>query len=528
MKKIYYNGDFITLENNNIEAIFIEDGIIKATGKKEDILKNKDNMTEIIDLKGHTMMPSFIDAHSHFSGVATNFLKVNLENCSNFKQIQEELKIYKEDNNIVDGKWILAHGYDHNNLDEKAHPKKEIIDEVLPNNPVILEHKSGHVGVFNSKALKELNISNNTIAKDGGFIEKINGDLTGYMEENSFLEYQKQVPMPKIEELLKAYEKAQYKYLSYGITTAQDGMTYSSLIPIYENLISNDILNIDLVSYIEVKNKEIFFNTFKNSIKQYYKHFKIGGYKIFLDGSPQGKTAWMRTPYIDDKNYFGYGTMKDSDVKLSVKAAIDSNLQLLAHCNGDKAAEQYINSIEKHKNDIKSLRPVMIHAQLLGIDQIEYLKKYNIIPSFFVSHVFYYGDIHIKNFGYERASNISPTNSTLKENVIFTLHQDSPVIEPNMFETIWIATCRLTKSGKLLGKDERIPVIDAIKSVTINSAYQYFEEDKKGSIKEGKLADLIIIDKNPLKINVDDIRNIKILETIKNGNTLYKKNIEKL
>lgn len=172
MKKIYYNGDFITLENNNIEAIFIEDGIIKATGKKEDILKNKDNMTEIIDLKGHTMMPSFIDAHSHFSGVATNFLKVNLENCSNFKQIQEKLKIYKEDNNIVYGKWILAHGYDHNNLDEKAHPKKEIIDEVLPNNPVILEHKSGHVGVFNSKALKELNISNNTIAKDGGFIEK--------------------------------------------------------------------------------------------------------------------------------------------------------------------------------------------------------------------------------------------------------------------------------------------------------------------------------------------------------------------
>ena len=212
MKKIYYNGDFITLENNNIEAIFIEDGIIKATGKKEDILKNKDNMTEIIDLKGHTMMPSFIDAHSHFSGVATNFLKVNLENCSNFKQIQEKLKIYKEDNNIVDGKWILAHGYDHNNLDEKAHPKKEIIDEVLPNNPVILEHKSGHVGVFNSKALKELNISNNTIAKDGGFIEKINGDLTGYMEENSFLEYQKQVPMPKIEELLKAYEKAQDEY----------------------------------------------------------------------------------------------------------------------------------------------------------------------------------------------------------------------------------------------------------------------------------------------------------------------------
>ena len=148
---------------------------------------------------------------------------------------------------------------------------------------------------------------------------------------------------------------------------------------------------------------------------------------------------------------------------------------------------------------------------------------YSIILSFFIGHVYYWGDIHIKNLGKQRAELISPAKSALKEKIIFTFHQDSPVIEPNMFETIWCAVKRKTQNGKILGKDERIPLIDAIKAVTINAAYQYFEENQKGSIKEGKLANLIIIDKNPFKIQTDKIKDIQILETIKEGKTLWKK-----
>lgn len=268
----------------------------------------------------------------------------------------------------------------------------------------------------------------------------------------------------------------------------------------------------------------IFFNTFNNSIKKYHNNFKLGGYKIFLDGSPQGKTAWMRTPYREDNKYFGYNTMNNIDVEETIKIAKDTNMQLLAHCNGDKAAEQYINSIKKFKDGIEKIRPVMIHAQLVGIDQLSDLKKYNIIPSFFIAHVFYWGDIHIKNFGYERASKISPANSALKKDILFTFHQDSPVINPNMFETIWCATTRKTKNGIILGESERISVLDAIKAVTINSAYQYFEEDKKGSIKEGKLANLIIVDKNPLEVSLDELKNIQVLETLKEGIPLFRRN----
>ena len=165
---------------------------------------------------------------------------------------------------------------------------------------------------------------------------------------------------------------------------------------------------------------------------------------------------------------------------------------------------------------------MQVHQRNIHLYQLKDIKKYNIIPSFFIGHVYYFGDIHIKNLGEERAEHISPAGSSLKENILFTFHQDTPVTIPNMFETIWCAVNRKTKEGVVLGETEQIPVLEAIKAVTINSAYQYGEENLKGSIKEGKKADLIILDKNPLKIDKDDIKNIKILETIKDGKTIYK------
>ncbi len=500
MKTIYYNGDIITLENYNIEAILVENDIIKKAGDLHEVLALKDNETKMVDLDGNTMMPAFIDAHSHFSGVANNFLKINLEECKNFKDIQEKLREFKQENKIKDNAWILADGYDNNFLEEKIHPTKEIIDKVLPNNPVVLSHKSGHVGVFNSLGLKMLGIDN---------------CFSGYMEENEFLDNLKKLPLPNMNDLLLSYKKAEEKYFSHGITTAQDGMAYSSMVPIYKKLIEDKMFKIDLVSYITPNDKQEFFESFSNNIRRYKNNFKIGGYKIFLDGSPQAKTAWMQEPYVDSPGYFGISNMSNTALEETFKNAIKDNMQLLAHCNGDKAAKQYLENIQKYEDKIRSLRPVMIHAQFLKNTQIDYLKKYSVIPSFFIAHTFYYGDIHIKNLGYERASKISPANSTLKKNIIFTFHQDSPVLEPNMFETIWCAIKRKTKAGVNLDEGERIDVYNAIKAVTINSAYQYFEENEKGSIKEGKFADLIIIDQNPLKIDFEEIRNIKILETIK-------------
>ena len=205
--------------------------------------------------------------------------------------------------------------------------------------------------------------------------------------------------------------------------------------------------------------------------------------------------------------------------------AINDDMQLLAHCNGDAAVNQYITQYEIAKekcNKGNEIRPVIVHAQLLRRDQLDRVKYLNMIPSFFVAHVYYWGDVHIKNFGKERADLISLANSAIKKDIKFTFHQDAPVIEPNMLETVWCAVNRITKNGVILGEEERINPLEALKAITINAAYQYFEEDLKGSIKENKLADLVILDSNPLKANKDDIRNIKVLETIKEGKTIFK------
>lgn len=159
-------------------------------------------------------------------------------------------------------------------------------------------------------------------------------------------------------------------------------------------------------------------------------------------------------------------------------------LQLLVHCNGDRAAEKFIEA-EINYGD-PATRPVMIHAQLLGTDQLDALKRAAIIPSFFVAHVLHWGDVHIKNFGFERASSISPLRSALKKDILFTLHQDSPVIRPDMTETIWCAVERKTAGGKTLGEEERIDVFSALKAVTANAAYQYFEEKNNGYAENGQ------------------------------------------
>ena len=533
------------------QALCYENGIIQKVGTNEEILKLKEEDTKVINMEGKTILPSFIDSHSHFSAVANSFLEVDLNECTSFEEIKNKILEYKAKNNIADDEWIIANGYDNNILKEQRHPDINFLDTLNINNPVVLKHKSGHMGVFNKKALEMLNIKENTPSPEGGKIEIKDGKLTGYLEETAFVNYQKQVPMPSMDKLLKAYEKAQDEYLSYGITTLQEGYMSKELLNIYKELIKQNKLKLDVVGYPDYDSIKEYVHTFPNSYKKYNNHFKIQGIKMILDGSPQGRTAWMKEPYESEKqntienkeDYKGYPAMKYDDIVRNIEYAKENDLQILAHCNGDAAAEEYIKALleceengpsyqkqeniqmqeyeqqEKKLNNsnvqkIKDLRPVIIHAQLISKEDLLKAKAIGAIPSFFVAHVYYWGDVHLKNFGIKRASRISPVKESVDNNMIFTLHQDSPIIRPNMLETIWCAVKRQTKSGKILGKDERISVYDALKGVTINAAYSYFEEEKKGSIEEGKKAQFVVLDKNILEVPVDEIPSIKIIETI--------------
>ena len=514
--KIYINGDFITLENDDIEAILIENDKIIKTGSKDEVMKLADTNTEIIDLNGNTLMPAFIDAHSHIFALAKSLMQISIDGLTSIEEIKNCLGEYKKENRT--NEWIIVNGYDNNILKNRQHITKNELDEIFPDTPVIIENKSRHNGVVNSKALEMLGITKTTANPEGG---RIFYD-TGLLEENAFIDSLKKIPLPKMEEIINAFKEAQEIYASHGITMAQEGVITNDLAKIFKLLANNNEIFLDIVAYMDYKNMDEIKKEYSEYINKYKNKFKIGGIKIFLDGSPQAKTAWLREAYANEPEYYGYRIMKDEDVEEILEKAKESKLQILAHCNGDKAAEQYINAVKKVSN-LK--RPVMIHAQLLGLDQLEDVKKYNIIPSFFISHIYYFGDIHIKNLCIKRAEHISPAGSSLKQNILFTFHQDTPVIEPDMFETIWCAVNRTTKEGEILGDNEKISVLEAIKAVTINAAYQYGEEEIKGSIKAGKKANFIIIDKNPLKINENEIRNIKILETIKDGKPIYKREL---
>ena len=333
MKTILYNANIITMckedeiDEKKIryhEALCFENGIIKKVGTNEEVLKLKDNNTKVVDMEGKTILPSFIDSHSHFSAVANSFLQVDLNECKSFEDIKNKILEYKEKNNIKDDEWIIANGYDNTILKEQKHPSISFLDTLNINNPIVLKHKSEHMGVFNKKALELLGINQNTKLPEGGKIEIENGNLTGYLEETAFVSYLKKVPFTSMDKLLKAYEKAQDEYISYGITTIQEGYMSKELLNIYKVLVDQNKLKLDVVGYPDFNSIEEYKNAFPKSIKKYNNHFKIQGIKMILDGSPQGRTAWMKEPYEQDENassnnqnYTGYPSMKYEDGEAS-------------------------------------------------------------------------------------------------------------------------------------------------------------------------------------------------------------------
>lgn len=528
MQTIYYHGKIVTMEENAAiqEAVAIENGKIIAVGSDEEILAMQKQDTLLVDLQGKTMLPGFIDGHSHFVGFANSLAQCDLSEAKSFEDIITFMQAFMQKHPISKGEWLIGCNYDHNFLKEQHHPTRDVLNQISKDIPILVIHASSHMGVANDAALKAGGIDENVTNPDGGrFTRDPKGQLTGYMEENAFIQFQGKVPMISFERLLNLIEEAQNIYASYGITTIQDGMVADDLFQLLQYVSSKNLLKQDIVAYIDINHcRSLLKNNFQYH-HQYINHLKIGGYKAFLDGSPQARTAWMSEPY-ENSDDCGYPVLTDQRIYTLISETLEDRQQLLVHCNGDGAAEQYITQFEKvlkdkHLNE--TYRPVMVHAQLVRKDQLQRMQALKMMPSFFIAHTYFWGDIHLANFGWKRASHISPANTALHYQLPFTFHQDSPVLLPDMLRTVWCAVNRITKNGVILGEDERISIMEALKAITINGAYQYFEEDSKGTITKGKVADLVILDRNPLETPNLEIKDIQVLETIKDGKTIYKR-----
>ena len=539
MRKLYFNGTIITVNENQptVEAVLIENGKIIKVGSKDEVFELKDSETELVDLEGKTMLPGFIDSHSHITAVAQTLMIVNLSEANSKEEFISMLKEYVKNNSPKAGEWVIGFGYDNTKFENEEHPTKFDLDTVTTEVPIFVSHASGHISTTNSKALEALGyVGTDYEVPEGGVVRTVEGsnEPNGVLEENACLapEKRKIIPAPSIETLLKCIKKAQEIYSSYGLTTAQDAGVDENLHQLLSLAAQKNELIMDVVGQAV---QHVTLKLLKNEgtpKREYVNHYKLLGGKTWLDGSPQGKTAWLTKPYYEvpegeSKDYCGYGTQEDKEVTDYFKSLIENNIQVNVHCNGDAAADQFIRCYKKALEETGSqtdLRPVMVHAQTVREDQLDAMKELGIIPTFFLDHIWFWGDYHYDYvFGPERANRLSPAKSALRRNMNFTLHQDSPVKMPNQILAIHNAVNRQTQSGRILGEDQRLTVMEAIKALTLNAAYQYFEEETKGSIEEGKLADFVILDRNPLEVESSKIKEINVLETIKEGNTIYKK-----
>lgn len=521
---VYTNGPIITMEADGVmpQAVRVENGRIVYVGDLSTAMGKGD--AQLFDLQGHALLPGFIDAHSHIASFASTLGLAALGGAKDFDEIVALLQAFIQQNNPAPDEWVMGFGYDHNVLAEGAHPDKAVLDCISGNHPILITHASGHMGVANSKALELLGIAADTPDPPGGLIGRMpdTDAPNGYLEEAAFVENSAKVPAPSMQQMIRQFQQAQKVYASYGITTAQEGLSKEMQWNVLKAVAEQDGLFLDVVSYIDLKEHTALLVKEVDTFADYHRHLRIGGYKMFLDGSPQGRTAWMTTPYQGSTDC-GYPLYTDEQVCQMMRASLDAHQQLLVHCNGDAAAQQMIDCYRRVTQQMPNSdgRPVMIHAQLVRADQLQQMAQLHILASFFVAHTYYWGDTHVQNFGLARAQSISPVRSAIQSGVIYTFHQDTPVLPPDMLDTLGCAMARTTRKGTVLGTSERVSAYEALKAVTINAAYQYHEEDEKGSIRAGKRADLVILGQNPLEANAQEIKSIPVLTCIKDGQIVY-------
>ena len=515
---LYFGGPIVTLEEPQYAQALVErGGRIAYVGDREEAERLAGPGARRVDLEGRALLPAFVDPHSHLLACAYARLQVPLGECAGWGEIADRLSRHVQERGVQPGEWVKGTGYDQNALAEGAAPDRFCLDRACPNNPVVIQHASGHAGVFNTLALERLGVLNG----DCGLERDGQGELTGRGEENPFLDLLGRIPMEGLEDVLRAFQGAQEEYASHGIATAQEGLLQPVMAPVYREILRRGLLYLDVNAYVPPADYDRLRGQFAQGVSASPGTFQVAGMKIFLDGSPQGGTAWVREPYAGGG--CGTSTMTDGQVLSAFRQALDRDAQLLAHCNGDRAAEQYLTLLAQAEREAgkKLCRPVMIHAQLLGLDQLERVKALGVIPSFFVAHVYHWGEIHVKNFGLDRAGRISPAGSALAWGIPFTFHQDSPVIPPDMLETIWCACVRKTKTGRVLGAEERIPVEAALRAVTQTAALQYGLERELGTLRPGKRADFVLLSGDPLRTPPEELKKLQVERTIQRGRTIW-------
>ncbi len=533
---IIHGGDIITVDRQHpsSEAVAVRDGKIVAVGKAADVLQHRADGTRVVDLAGRTLLPGFIDPHSHFINalMVTHWANVSAPPVGTVQDIAglvAELKKLQARLKPAAGEWIVGYGYDPSTMGKAGMLSRDDLDPAFPDNPVLVLHVSLHGCVLNSAAFKKLGIDANTKTPPGGVILRKPGsnEPAGLVMENAFLAIVAALPKPTVDAQLASFKPAQDEYARHGYTTVQDGATQPADLALLRKAAAEDRLFLDVVSLPLFTAARQIVGQPGNTFGRYDKRLKLGGIKCVTDGSPQGKTAYWTLPLLTpgpagQSMWRGEPNMTQPMIDDVYKLCYQHGVQVYSHANGDAAIDMVIQAHQSAAGaDTKDRRPIVVHSQFVREDQLDEYVRLGMMPSFFTNHAFFWGDEHIRNLGYRRAAFLSPMNAAAAKGLRFTNHTDFLVTPLDPLFTIYSATTRVTRAGEVLGPAQRVTPLVAIEALTINAAHQYFEEDTKGSIEVGKLADFVILDKNPLTTDRYRIKDIRVVATFKEGRLVF-------
>ncbi|MFK7865553.1 MAG: amidohydrolase [Pseudohongiellaceae bacterium] len=532
---IFIGQNIITMDQPGVTGLAVLEDRISYVGNADEALGFQGPNTRVIDLGNRALLPGFIDAHGHFSAFAARLDALDLSpppvgSVDSIDDLVVALKDWIERQQVPDGEIVFGVGYDDSLLLEQRHPTKEDLDRASTRHPIVISHVSGHLLVANSAALLNANVSALTDDPAGGVIRRVEGsnEPNGVMEETALGLFPSQSSTLTAEKRRVLRRQALAVYAKYGITTIQDSNVSLAYIDQLTEEARGEPFPQDIVSYVWANRMtdEALGSVVPTS---YEGGIRLGGVKFTLDGSPQGRTAWLTEPYTAGPpnaavDYVAYPSYEPSKYKERMVGLLERGVPVLAHANGDAAIDLMLDGVAGGLEEVgpKDHRSVVIHGQLTRPDQLPRFKELGVVPSYYSVHPFFWGDWHRLSFGEARAAFISPVAATVELDIPFTVHNDTPVVPPDMMRLVSITVNRETRSGYVLGADQRASVQQALHAITLGAAYQYFEESEKGSLTLGKRADLVVLESNPLTADPKALGQIGIVETFARGTSIYK------
>jgi len=535
--QVFINGDVLTMDGDNrvVQALATRGALIEAVGSTAEIMALVDDDTEVVDLRGRTLLPGFIDAHGHFPGSGQSVISADLSSPpigSNTTMAEVLAALKARAQQVAPGELVSGFGYDDTLLAEQRHPTRAELDQVSTEHPVIATHVSGHMLVANSAALALAGIDASTPDPEGGVIGRRRDSLepNGLLEETArlpMLEHMMDIALMDVYAMMKS---AANEYAAIGVTTAQSGGTTPALLRGLSLFGKLGVIPMRMVVFpFEDQFGEALLNGEYDPEDYNTQRFTAGAVKLVADGSIQGFTGYLsrpyHTPHHGNPEYRGYAAIPREALFEKVEALHRAGYQIAIHGNGDESIEDILDAFEaaQAKHPVEDPRMILVHSQMAREDQVARMKALGVTPSFFTAHTFYWGDRHRDIFmGPKRAAVMSPSKWARDNGLRFSSHLDTPVTPMLPLQAVWSQVHRLTYAGDVLGPEQRISVMDALRAVTIDAAWQVFQEDNRGSLEPGKYADLVVLSGNPLEDPMA-MRDLQVERTVVGGATIYRR-----